>query len=90
MSIQPYRSSGILVQVNINVPLELHERHRKEGWKWRYVLQKGIEAIDNNPKLTERIRDLEEENGHFVAKVDELKRRLWVLENPEDARRLSV
>lgn len=75
-----------LVGISVEVPLEVWEKHKTQGWKWRELILLGISAKNSMPQTAQRLRELEEDNERLQKKISEIVPRLWELENERNNR----
>ena len=69
-----------MVVTSIDIPDDIHERCKREHWRFIEIFLLGMKAKDNNPQLISRINELEENtkklnnvNTYYKEKYFELQ-----------------
>jgi len=68
------------VTICSSIPAELHDVAEKNGWSWRQVFIKGIQAMQEYPQLHNRLLEVEEGNKKLLLKLTYYVNRVWQLE----------
>lgn len=72
-----------VVTISTCLPMEIHARIKKNGYKMPELIRLGLLAKEGNPQLVDRIRGLEQLNESLAKKLQIYAARLYKYEIQE-------